>query len=78
MRRDEPAWRRGCKSPTLKDIDDRNGPESCGRLREESVEALTGERAGQPSSFASIFQMPTVSTYREGNTGGISTVAVPA
>jgi len=62
----------------IPDIVDRNGPESCGRLREESVEALTGERAGQPSSFASISQMPTESNYREGNTGGVSTVAVPA
>ena len=46
--------------------------------RDVCGKALTGERAGQPSSFESISQMPTVSQYREGNMGGVSTVAVPA
>jgi hypothetical protein len=41
------------------------------------VEALTGENAGQPLSFVSNFWVPTELIYREGNTSGVSTVAVP-
>lgn len=61
----------------MKGTVNRIDPESCGKSREGFVEALTGESTGQPSSFASNFRMPTELNYREGNTSGVSTVAVP-
>ena len=45
------------------------GPESCGGIREDAGEALTGERIGQPSSRESLI-LPDADVVRitEGNT----------
>ena len=61
----------------MKGTVNRIDPESCGELREEVVEALTGESAGQPLSSESTSRMPTKSKSWEGYTNGASTVAVP-
>jgi hypothetical protein len=48
----------------------RVGSESCGAVREDGVEALTGVRAGWVSSHEILMSgVPTKSLYLEGNTG---------
>ena len=52
-----------------KGIANRPDPESCGGVREGAVEALTGERAGQPLSREIILSgAPTLLIEAEGNT----------
>ena len=52
-----------------KGIANHPGPESCGGAREGAVEALTGERAGQPLSREIILSgAPTLLIEAEGNT----------
>ena len=52
------------------------GPESCGGIREDAGEALTGERIGQPSSRESlIFPDADVVRITEGNMGSAITRA---
>ena len=47
------------------------GPEPCGGIREDAVEALTGERIGQPLSRESlIFPGADVVSLTEGNMDG--------
>jgi len=46
-------------------------PESCGGLREEAVEALTGESVGQPlSREIRLSGVPTLLSEAEGHTEG--------
>src|SRR3954447_16082246 len=54
------------------------GPESCGGIREDAGEALTGERTGQPLSRESLI-VPDADVVRftEGNMGGAITRALP-
>ena len=46
------------------------GPESCGVRREVCVEALTGERKGQPLSRESLLRGADAVETAEGNTAG--------
>jgi hypothetical protein len=46
------------------------GPESCGARREACVEALTGERIGQPLSRESLLRGADAVETVEGNTAG--------
>ena len=50
------------------------GPESCGGIREDAGEALTGERIGQPSSRESMM-LPDADVVKntEGNMGSAIT-----
>ena len=53
------------------------GPESCGGIREDAGEALTGERIGQPLSREStLFSGADVVPLTEGNTAGRDNASV--